>query len=96
MKKRKHRIIKPSYIYNFIFAVLVYSIFSFIIFYNFSRYKDLKNSEALLYSKLSEEQDIHDGLQYELKYINSDDYIEKIAKQELGLIHLNEIVFYPE
>ena len=49
-----------------------------------------------LQSQIDEQEKTREELVQESEYINSDDYIEEIARDKLGLVHDNEIVFQKE
>ena len=49
-----------------------------------------------LQSQIDEQEKTHEELVQESEYINSDDYNEEIARDKLGLVHDNEIVFQKE
>lgn len=49
-----------------------------------------------LQSQIDEQEKTQEELVQESEYINSDDYIEEIARDKLGLVHDNEIVFQKE
>ena len=49
--------------------------------------------EADLEAQISEQEKVSQDLQRESEYIRSDDYIEELARERLGLVHDNEIVF---
>ena len=46
-----------------------------------------------LQAQVKEQEQIQENLVKESEYIKSDDYIEEIARDKLGLVHDNEIVF---
>ncbi len=46
-----------------------------------------------LQAQVKEQEEIQENLVKESEYIKSDDYIEEIARDKLGLVHDNEIVF---
>lgn len=46
-----------------------------------------------LEAQVAQQELIEENLVKESEYINSDDYIEEIARDKLGLVHDNEIVF---
>lgn len=49
--------------------------------------------EADLEAQISEQEEVSQDLERESEYIRSDDYIEELARERLGLVHDNEIVF---
>ena len=72
-----------------IFAfVIVFSISS-----NLNTYNELKSEEALLKENIAAENEKTQKLYEEKEYYTSDDYIEVVARNQLGLIKPNEIVF---
>lgn len=69
----------------------------FILTYNsFGMKASLKEKEAQieeLQAQVDEQQQRQEELVKESEYIKSDDYIEEVARDKLGLVHDNEIVF---
>jgi cell division protein FtsL len=53
--------------------------------------KSLENSKVV--SKIAEEKKTNEELNNEQKMINSDEYIEKVARDKLGMVKKNERVF---
>ncbi len=55
--------------------------------------KDLKAEEATLQEQLAEEQARSIELEKQQEYYTSDSYIEKVAREQLGLVKPDEVVF---
>ncbi len=55
--------------------------------------KELKAEEATLQAQLSEEQARSIELEKQQEYYTSDSYIEKVAREQLGLVKPDEVVF---
>ena len=53
--------------------------------------KNLENNKVV--SKIAEEKKTNEELSNEQKMINSDEYIEKVARDKLGMVKKNERVF---
>ncbi|HIQ99558.1 MAG TPA: septum formation initiator family protein [Candidatus Scybalocola faecavium] len=72
-------------------------IFCLILTYNSLGLRERIQENAGIVQDLQEQIDEQEKTQQELvqesEYINSDDYIEEIARDKLGLVHDNEIVF---
>ncbi len=51
---------------------------------------------AALQQEIAEEEQRAEDIEEYSEYINSEEYIEKIAKERLGLINDDEIIFYSE
>lgn len=49
--------------------------------------------EADLRSQITQQEELKEELVKESDYVKSDDYIEEIARDKLGLVHKNEIIF---
>lgn len=56
-------------------------------------YIDLKAQEEKLEEKIREEQYKQEEYNNQMDYYNTDEYIEKIAREQLGLVMPDEIVF---
>ena len=64
--------------------------------YSYAQYKDylkLKNVEAEIYSFIEDEKLAQDQLEMDMQYSMTDSYIEKIARERLGLIKSTDIRF---
>lgn len=72
-------------------------ILCFILTYNsFDMKASLREKSAEieeLQAQVDEQEQLQEELAKESEYINSDDYIEQIARDKLGLVNDNEIVF---
>lgn len=61
-----------------------------------TRNRAYKVQEAELQAQLDDEKERSEEIDELKKYVDTDEYIEEIAKEKLGLIHENEILFKPE
>ncbi len=55
-----------------------------------------RSSNAALESRIQEEKDRAEELKKLPEYVNSDEYIEKAAREKFGLVYSDEIIFKPE
>ena len=55
-----------------------------------------RSSNAALESRIQEEKDRAEDLKNLPAYVNSDEYIEKAAREKFGLVYEDEIIFKPE
>ena len=85
--KTPHNILMVIFMLIFAFAI-VFSISA-----NLNTYRALKSEEALLKENIAAENEKTQKLYEEKEYYTSDDYIEVVARNQLGLIKPNEIVF---
>lgn len=53
-----------------------------------------EQQKTALQQQIEEEKERADEIEAYKEYVNSDEYVEKIAKEQLGLIKDNEIIFY--
>ena len=88
-KKMKH----PHNILMIVFMVICAVVIVFSISSNLNKYKELKSEETLLKENIAAENEKTEKLYEEKEYYTSDDYIEVVARNQLGLIKPNEIVF---
>ncbi len=80
----------------------LYFITMFFIVLSFSSYLFYKYDNLMEYNEkiqqLNEEIDAankkNEDLKYQTEYKNSNEYIEKIARDKLGMVKNNEIIFY--
>lgn len=56
---------------------------------------DLKQQQAQLKEKLDHEKEIADELKEQEEYVQTDDYVEEMARK-LGLLYPNEVIFKPQ
>lgn len=81
---------------NLYFFIILFTIF-FSSIYLFYQYSILKAHEDYIYKlniKIQEEKELNEELKKQNEYKNSDEYIEKIARDKLGMVKSNEIIFY--
>ena len=65
-------------------------------FYSYTQYSDylvLKDAEAEIYALMEDEKLAQDQLEMDMQYAMSDAYVEKIARERLGLIKSTDIRF---
>lgn len=62
---------------------------------NLVNYSSLKKDEQTLIKGLENEKIASRDLAKDKEYLESDEYIEEIAREQLGLIKSNEILFVP-
>lgn len=83
--------INKFYFITIIFIILSFSSYLFYKYDNLMQYNEkIKqiNKEINAANKKNEE------LKYQTEYKNSKEYIEKVARDKLGMVKNNEIVFY--
>lgn len=61
--------------------------------YNTNRYFDLSSEMEQISSELATEQQINDNYEAEVEYLKSDEHIEKVAKEQLGMVKPTEVLF---
>ena len=86
--KKKKKIIWTNF---FVFIFILYAIFT-IGSQQITIYR-LKKSHQQIASKIEEAQNENQKLQDMLKDISSKEYIEKMAREQLGLVKADEIVY---
>ncbi|XCP86082.1 septum formation initiator family protein [Roseburia hominis] len=60
------------------------------------RNKAYKAQEAELMAQLDEEKERSEEIDQLKEYVGTDEYIEDVAREKLGLVHENEILFRAE
>lgn len=61
-----------------------------------SKYHTYKEKERELLAEMDKEREHEEELNKELQYYESDAYVEKVAREKLGLVRPGEILFYNE
>lgn len=95
MKKKSRQITYFKFRKFYFFIIIFIIIFSGL--YLFRQYSILKEHENYIYelnNKIKDEEELNKELKKENEYKNSDEYIEKIARDKLGMVKSNEIIFY--
>lgn len=89
--KKKSSKFNKLYFITMFFVVLSFSSYLFYKYDNLMEYNEKiqqLNEEIDVANKKNEE------LKYQTEYKNSNEYIEKIARDKLGMVKNNEIIFY--
>ena len=92
-KSRKKK--EKSFVGTMVFGFMVF----FVVVVGFSVYSqsktlyELKKSEAALSRQIEEEKEKKLELEGKQAYYESDEYIEKVAREQLGLVKSGELVF---
>lgn len=88
-KKLRHRLFP-------ILLIFISGTFFFINYIQYKNYKQLNNEANKILNDIQKENNRHKKLQSQIKSYNSDEYIEQIAREKLGLIKSDEVIFCPE
>ncbi|WP_250278972.1 FtsB family cell division protein [[Clostridium] colinum] len=89
--KKKSSKVDKLYFIIMIFIVLSFSSYLFYKYNSLIKYNEKINE---LNMKIDTANKKNDELKYQTEYKNSNEYIEKIARDKLGMVKSNEIVFY--
>ncbi len=92
-KKKRARRWLWLYLLVWLFTVVM---FSGVIFMQVSDYNNFRQELARSEAELENETQIQEDLRDEMVYNDSDAYIEKIAREQLGLVKPDEILFVNE
>lgn len=57
------------------------------------QYQQLQEEKLLLAEQIEAEKEYQKDFEYQKEYYQSDSYIEKIAREQLGMIKSNELLF---
>jgi len=76
-----------------VFAVALMIAFTGVIYTQLSSYREYAAREAALRAELAKERETLQRLEREKELYMSDAYVEKIAREKLGLVRHDEIVF---
>ena len=92
MNRRRSK--KKSRMYLYIpFWLLIVGMFAGLIAMQLSRYDNYRRELNRLTAELSQEQQIAHDLRYQQAFIESDAYIERLAREMLGFVRQDEIIF---
>lgn len=75
------------------FMVLFLSVFSVCVVRQVRTYSVLKQEEAKILVAIQTEKDKNQEYQNNKRYFTSDAYVEKVAREQLGLIKPNEVLY---
>ena len=81
---------------KFYFVTMIFIILSFstYLFYKYDTLLEYDNKINELTEKINLANEENEELNYQTEYKNSDEYIEKLARDKLGMVKNNEIIFY--
>ena len=97
MKNEKNK--KNSSAFNKLyFLIMIFTILSFssYLFYKYNSLIAYNDKIQELNTEIEKANKENEELQYQTNYKNSDEYIEKLARDKLGMVKNNEIIFYDE
>ena len=89
---------KKRSVSNFLFmmfCLVIIGAFSILIARQISNYNGLRAEYNAIQAELARELSIYNDLQYQMAYFDSDAYIMQLARERLGWVRPNEIVFRP-
>jgi len=78
------------------FTLALLAMFAHPVYTQLLLYNDLTREEAALAAELEKENETLERLKKEKEHYMSDAYVQKIAREELGLVYQDEIVFKNE
>ncbi|MBE6013545.1 FtsB family cell division protein [Anaeropeptidivorans aminofermentans] len=76
-----------------LFCIIVTGFFTY---HQYTVYSELKAIETSLDEKIEAEKAVQEKLRLEMEYNLTDAYVEKIARERLGLFKSDEIIFIDE
>ena len=89
-KKRKH----PLYSFFFIsFWVIIAVMFTGLIITQATRYNELRAELSRVNANIAIEQAFIEDLNMQMLFFDSDAHVEQLARERLGMVRQNEIVF---
>lgn len=91
--ENKKKSLKFNNLYFFIMIFMVLS-FSTYLIYKYNSLFMYNQKLELLSKEVEEANKINEDLKSQTEYKNSKEYIEKIARDKLGMVKSNEIIFY--
>lgn len=91
--QNKKKSLKFNNLYFFVMIFMILSFSTYLLYKYNSLYLYNQKVEALT-KEIEEANKINEDLKYQTEYKNSNEYIEKIARDKLGMVKSNEIIFY--
>jgi len=71
-------------------------VFATVNYVKYKNYKKINDQAKKILTEIEKENLRHEKLQAQIKSYDSDEYVEKTAREKLGLIKSDEIVFYQD
>jgi len=90
IKKKERPIVNVMY-FSFWAAILI--MFAALFFSQMESYNELQAQLALANANVAREKAENDRLELQLTFFDIDDYVEQLARERLGMVRPNEIVF---
>ncbi len=91
--KSKNRKISKTGLFVF-FVLIVFGIITAIAVYaNTNTLTELKKTESELLNSIEDEKKESENIEKSQEYYESDEYIEKVAREQLGYVKPNEVVY---
>ena len=75
------------------FWLLILGMFSGLIVNQASRYNQIRDQLNHVEAEIAREVAIYEHLRLQIDFFDSDAYIERLAREQLGMVRPNEIVF---
>lgn len=89
--KKKSSKFNKLYFITMFFVVLSFSSY---LFYKYDNLMEYNEKIQQLNEEIDAANKKNEDLKYQTEYKNSNEYIEKIARDKLGMVKNNEIIFY--
>ncbi len=93
MKEKSEKKRKKGKTFYVLFVTAVLCVYSCAVYFQYKQRLELYKRESELDKEIKLQEKIYKELTEQSEYSESDEYIEKIARQQLGLVKPNEILF---
>lgn len=90
-KNQKQKKKRSIWLPGFFCAVLFCTFFG--VFGNVQRHQNLQREKATIQTQIEEQQQLQIENELQKEYLRSDVYIEKIAREQLGMVKPNEVLY---
>lgn len=90
MRKKK----KLRYKLYSLLLIFISAVFVFVNYVQYLRYKNLDEHAKQILDEVNKEDDRQKQLNEQIKSYDNDQYIEKVAREKLGMVKSDEIIFY--
>lgn len=92
-KKVKIKTRKPESLFLRVFLVAFLLAVSIGVIRQWTAYEEVREQQALILADISKEEERRLEYENQKEYYNSDSYIEQIARDQLGMIKPNEVLY---
>ncbi len=94
VKRKKKSVVSLKVKANLVLLLVLTFIFAYVFVMQYIEYRKISLQVAEYNELIEQEKKETERLNEQLLYAESDAYIEKIAREQLGFVYPNEVIFY--